>query len=340
MFALALLAAAAAGGPQPGPIKAFGDWVVACDNVHSCEMTSLMPGDGIEPSGDEYSAVALSVARTPGPAGGWTVEVMFSVTHKGEAILQADGEIVGRGVPRNDSMVFSGAVADRIVAKLIKAKELTVGDSADTMVGRVSLAGSSAALRFIDADQGRAGTVTAAVAKGNKSVSAVTMVAQPPVIRSVPANGKPIKVTPALKTAMNKTSGCEEENGGSQAEIETAAIGGGATLALLPCGAGAYNFMTIAFVITGGKPEIAKFDFAPGMTEEGDDKPMLVNAGWDAKTAHLSSYSKGRGVGDCGSSEDYVWDGTRFRLVEAHQMIECRGSVNWLRVWRATPAAQ
>ncbi|MFY0010917.1 DUF1176 domain-containing protein, partial [Acinetobacter baumannii] len=44
-----------------------------------------------------------------------------------------------------------------------------------------------------------------------------------------------------------------------------------------------------------------------------------------------------RGVGDCGLGARYVWDGTRFRLIEMRMMDECRGSTNWLTVWRAEP---
>jgi hypothetical protein len=41
--------------------------------------------------------------------------------------------------------------------------------------------------------------------------------------------------------------------------------------------------------------------------------------------------------GDCGDSQQYVWDGATFRLVEWKVMGECRGSGEWLTVWRATP---
>jgi len=85
---------------------------------------------------------------------------------------------------------------------------------------------------------------------------------------------------------------------------------------------------------------IAKFDYAPGETEASGGTAMLVNAGWDAKTGQLSSYDKGRGLGDCGTSKEYVWDGAMFRLVEARAMPDCRGSVNWLAIWRAAPVAQ
>jgi hypothetical protein len=44
---------------------------------------------------------------------------------------------------------------------------------------------------------------------------------------------------------------------------------------------------------------------------------------------------KGRGIGDCGGSQHYVWDGTEFRLVAVEEMGECRGVVDFISVWRA-----
>lgn len=340
MLTLAFLAALAA-GPQPGPIKAFGDWVVACDNVHACEMTSLMPGDGMSSEGDEYGAVALSLARRAGPAAMFDAEFQFSVPKVTSVRIQVDGRVVATGAVRNDQLRFTGAEATRIVDALTKGRQLTVSDSANTLIGLVSLRGSTAALRFIDAEQGRADTVTAAVAKGKKPATAAAIAPAVPVIPSVRVGGKPAAIGPALVQAMGAASECESEFAEGPPKVEGHAIGGGKTLALLPCGAGAYNFMTVPFLISGGgKPVLAQFDFAPGMSEAGANMPMLVNADWDPKTGRLSSYSKGRGLGDCGSAEEYVWDGTRFRLVEARQMIECRGSVNWLTVWRANAAAQ
>ena len=84
---------------------------------------------------------------------------------------------------------------------------------------------------------------------------------------------------------------------------------------------------------------VARFESLPGESAA-EGIATLTNAGWDAKTAVLSSYDKGRGIGDCGAAQDYVWDGTMFRLVAARAMDECRGSVNWLTVWRAAPVAQ
>ncbi|MES2444799.1 MAG: DUF1176 domain-containing protein [Pseudomonadota bacterium] len=339
-----LLALIAAPGPAPGDVKIFGDWAVACDNAKSCEMTSLYPGDGVMPAeGSGYDSATFSIERAPGPAGGFTVEVALSVQHRGEASIRVDGEVIAGGVPKNDILVFTGADAARIVAAMIKGKELSVTGTGGAMIGRVTLSGSSAALRYIDAGQGRAGTVTAAVAKGTQPASAVPAAVALPVVRFVRPAGRPVAMTRAMRAALDKDTGCGEnyEGGdGGPPGVETHALGGGKTLALLPCGSGAYNFSAIPYIIEGGRAAIARFDYAPGETEAAGGTATLVNAGWDADTARLSSYDKGRGLGDCGGSEDYVWDGTMFRLVEARAMPDCRGSVNWLAMWRAAPVAQ
>jgi hypothetical protein len=339
MLLLALLAALAA-DPVPGPIKTFGDWAVACDNIHDCEMTSLLPGDGLSVEGSGYDAISLSIARGPGPAGAFTVEISISTQTKGTAALRIDGQTVASGTPLNDTLRFAGADAERIVAAMDKGKEAALTGPSGNRIGRASLAGSSAALRFIDAEQGRAGTVSAAIAKGAKPINAVPLVQQAPVVRFIRPSGAAARVTPVLKTAMVTASDCGEEYTGEVPKVEAYALGGGKTLALLPCGAGAYNYMSVPFLLGGGKPVFAGFDSQPGMSGPDSTMPMLVNAGWDPKTARLSSYSKGRGLGDCGSAEEYVWDGTRFRLVEQRVMGECRGSVNWLTVWKAQAVAR
>jgi hypothetical protein len=232
---------------------------------------------------------------------------------------------------------LTGAKAAAVVAALANGKALSLTDAAGATIAHVSLAGSSAALRFIDAEQGRAGGVTAAVAKGARAAGTVPIALALPRVPSLPASGKAAAVTPALIKQMVGLSGCETEDTQVSDPIKGDALAGGKTLVLLPCGSGAYNFSSVAFIVSGGKPVLARFDFPPGGTEAGGT-PTLVNAGWDATTARLQSYSKGRGLGDCGSSETYAWDGAAFRLIEARRMDECQGSINWLAVWRAMPA--
>lgn len=332
LASLLLFAAADAAIPKPGPIKAFGDWAVACDNVHACEMTSLIPESEAADGSD--SGAFFSIARAAGPGGGFTFEASSNGGVAGAVSVQVDGSTVASGSVGNDLMSLSGEPALRIVAAMANGKRLALVDAGGKEVAHASLAGSSAALRFIDADQGRAGTVTAAVARGPRPASAVPPPPPLPHVPSLAGAGVAATVTPALRKAMIAASECDAADVGTD-RLEGNALGGGKTLVLLPCGAGAYNFSSIAFIVSGGRAVLARFDSPPGWSGVEDGKPMLVNAEWDAKTSQLSSYAKGRGLGDCGSAERYVWDGTMFRLVEATQMGECRGSVNWLTIWRA-----
>lgn len=343
MLTIALLAMAQTAAPQPapkpGPIKSFGAWVVACDNVRRCEMTSIWPDDNQPDEGSPYDQVSVSIVRAAGPAGAFSVEIQLP-GQSGSDRVQVSTE---RGfsiwaVPKDDLLRFTGAQAAKIVAAMVDGTDLRVGSEVD-VTGMASLKGSSAAFRFIDAEQGRAGTVTATVAKGAKPASAVPAPPPLPKIGYVRPAGAAAPFTAAMRKALDKSSECGSVYEGGTGElpaVETHALGGGKTLVLLPCGSGAYNFSTEPYILTaGGKLELAKFDSPPGFTEADGGRPSLVNASFDAKTGRLDSYSKGRGIGDCGSMEGYVWDGTVFRTVEARSMPECRGSVNWLTTWRA-----
>ncbi len=154
---------------------------------------------------------------------------------------------------------------DRIVAAMANGKRLTLNRKAGKEVAHASLSGSAAALRFIDAEQRRAGTVTAAVAKGTKPANTVPPVAALPKCLRIAPSGVAAKVTPALIKTMRSLSGCETEDVQSSDPITGNAIGGGKTLILLPCGARGPNFSTVPFVVTAGKPVIARFDLASGV---------------------------------------------------------------------------
>jgi hypothetical protein len=322
MFLLALATVLAA-QPTPGPFQAFGDWAVACDNVRRCEMTSLQPADGdIETNGTE-----LSLVREPGAEGEVSITVWPPDDAKGAPSLTIDGTRIDGGSVRQGALRFSGIAAQRLATAIANGHVARVMAIAGGKTGDLSLAGASAALRFIDAQQGQADGVTALVARGAKSASMVPAAAPLPVVTAIATAGQAATISPALITRLNKASGCGEEyaEGFPQPEPETGALGGGTTLVLLACGSGAYNLTSVAYVVRDGRATEARFDTAA----------ELINASWDGSSGTLSTHGKGRGIGDCGEGASYVWDGSRFRLTEATRMDECRGSANWLTVWRA-----
>lgn len=332
---LIMLALAVQATPAPGPVKVFGDWAVACDNTRLCEATSLpIPAKDTDV---EVTSMLMSIVRGAGSDG----ELRIQAESEGTApvALQIDGREVAAANSSGPEVIFTGAAAEQAVRAMTNGASATLVTGGRTL-GKVSLAGVAATLRFIDAQQGRAGTVTALVARGNRPSSAVPTPPAAPRIGQVRWSGTAATLTPALARSLVQISKCDAEIDPANQPIKTLAIGEGKTLVLIPCGAGAYNFSSVPLIIASGRAALARFDSPPGFTKAGDAIATLVNAGWDGKTGELSSYSKGRGIGDCGSAERYVFDGTRFRMVESRQMSECRGSTNWLRTWVATPTVR
>ena len=152
---------------------------------------------------------------------------------------------------------------------------------------RVSLKGSSAALRFADAAQGRAGTVTAFAATGAKPASAVPAAPALPHVKAVHATALPAgTIGKAQHAALIKAASCEED-GDPAAELDVARLDRGRMLVLIPCGAGAYNFSTVPMLVeANGKASVAPFEGGAGYA--GDKGQVeLVNAGWEIGRAHV-----------------------------------------------------
>lgn len=329
MLILALLAAAQA-ATGPSEVKSFGDWAVACDNLRFCEAASLMADENLD------NVPQIAITRDGGPAGALAIDVWPDTEYRGSWRIEVDGKPVLSGTVAKPSLVITGTQANQLIDAMLKGQTLTLRGG-DKLLSQASLKGISATLRYFDAEQGRAGTVTALVARGAKPASAVPNAPAAPRIAFVRPSGKAAAVPAALRAAMGKQSECDAVYDGGEGELpktETFPLGGGKTLALIPCGSGAYNFSSVPFVIERGKAVVARFDQVPGWTQA-EGIATLVNAGWDPAKSELGSYMKGRGMGDCGASETYVWDGAMFRLIEARAMGECRGSMNWLRIWKA-----
>lgn len=295
--------------PRPSELKTFGDWTVGCDNTGRCEMRSLA-ADGAEPS------VTVSIARDAGPAG--KVELTLDGHEDSELGTAVDGRLTGSPLATLAAMANGKALAARVGART---------------VATLSLKGASAALRYMDATQGRAGTVTALVAKGLKPVSAVPAPTPAPVILALAPTGDAATPPTGALAAMRKAATCDDQPD----KPEFHALGRGKTLVLLPCSSGAYNVLQALFVWDGSRFVPADADAPVGFAETGaDDRSpatTVVNGEW--KDGVLASYAKGRGIGDCGSMQELVWDGNRLRLSRQRDMGECRGNPDYITTWRA-----
>jgi predicted small lipoprotein YifL len=312
--------------PQPTEPKTFRDWVVACDNGLACRAVALAPEHATEP------AVTLVLDRAAGPGATPILSFSSDEDQTPPLAISVDGkQLVRGGIARDGAVAFEGDDAMTIAAALGNGRRLTVADTAGKVLGDVSLSGAAAALRWIDAQQDRAGTTGALVARGKEADAAPAPAL--PVIRAASLGGEAALLDPARVAAMKREAGCETDRdlGSPQAFPLD-----GRTLVLLPCSSGAYNLMMAVFLVRDGKHAPAEFDVPSGMSEEGAPVQNVVDGGFTDGV--LTSFARGRGLGDCGIKQQFVWDGHRFRLSLQEEMPECRGSRNYLPTWRARVA--
>ncbi|MBA4753539.1 MAG: DUF1176 domain-containing protein [Sphingobium sp.] len=325
---------AVAQAPKPGRLETYKDWTIGCDNRNRCEAVSLLPEGGDLPD----IPLMIGIVRAAGPDA--QTEVWISREGKGQAdvTLSVDGRKIASAIARDGEATIRGPQASALAIAMARGTSMEVRAGA-RLLGRPSLAGSGAALRYMDARQGRAGTTTALVATGTLGPTAVKPAPVAPAIRRalVPAGPAPAALWREELTALGKYTGCTDDMRSDQTP-DLQRLSKTETLILVPCGSGAYNFSSVPVIATGvpGRRSFrfAAFDFKPGWSEEAGH-PMLVNVGWSPEKSRLDSFAKGRGLGDCGGSEAYVWDGQRFRLIEATSMGECRGAWHWITTWTA-----
>ena len=335
---LSILALVAALGLAPGmagaadAVNSFKDWTVVCDNLRNCQVAGFGPDDS------DVSAV-LRLSREAAPGAPAKVEIDLwegGADIEGKPLtLAVDGRVVvtTRAKASGDDGGLAAVLDDAQVGPLLGAARngtvLSI-QAGDKTLGRVSLAGMVAALRYVDDQQKRVGTVTAMVAKGPAPTASVPAPPLAPVLRAAPAiaqAGLPSK-PPAAVQALVAKSECDVEPDRSDAP-EVARLSADKLLWQGPCWSGAYNFSSLFVIVDkAGRVSLAPL--------EGVGDAVAVNAGYDPKTRILASYNKGRGVGDCGESSQWVWTGQVFALSQATVMPVCRGyGFDWPTVFRA-----
>jgi hypothetical protein len=324
MLALALAAAG------PGEERRFGDWVVTCDNVSRCEASSLLPEGTDEPEN-------ARAARDAGPAGAMTLSFETNARANGVIGIWIDQRQMGSGVLRDGAVTLTGEAAEGMARAMAGGKLLTLR-SGRRVMSRYSLAGSSAMLRYIDAEQGRAGGVTALVAKGPKSAAAVPPARPlPRVTATRPFKGKPVLLDAAALRALAAEGDCAADTPVKPGFFRLDAR---ATLVMVPCRLGNRDETHLAFVLRDGKAVAARFDFAPARTDgvpfDPPGKPRTI-ANYDWSGGTLSEQPHPRGPGACGTAQDWVWDGTQFRMIRTYRLGVCDRLGVWLTAYRAEP---
>lgn len=326
LLLLAGAAHAAGAGAQARPFEQrFGDWTVACDNVRTCSAQGYRAMDESGPQ------AGLWLSRQAGPQGTWTAQLHLSGSDSPELPDGTLAEVrVGTRrfsrVPLDTDM--PAATLQALVKAMLEAPQMQVTAAGSTAT--VSLQGLKAALLKMDDVQGRVGTVTAWVARGKAAPSQVPAAPAMPLIEAAPPpvqlpeqEARPLLARlRALPSVRSECALLEEavDEADRLPDATLFRIASGSYLLLMDCGRAAYQISSRLWRVTLRPQLAARPEVLPDVAEPALD---LMNA--DFSEGRLNTWHKGRGVGDCGSSRQWVWTATGFALRTADESPDCNG---------------
>jgi hypothetical protein len=320
--------------------KTFRDWLAACDNARSCSAFALR-----EDATDQY----LRIERAAAPDAPLKVSIVLegkfsSVRFQFDdrtAVSIPDASVTGGYSQDLNKTVIDVPADAALLDALRSAKELKVfADNAQR--DPISLSGAVASLLWIDEQQKRLDTVTALIRRGSKPASAVPAPPALPVVNAAKPGAAPQDKTFPKAVLAKGRAACGKDDPNPEAG-EINALSGNLLGYWFECRAmsGAYNSWSALFIAPRDKPEAARLVQLPyprgEVANEGIEKHLIVNAGFDEKTLKLTMFSKSRGPGDCGSAAEWVFDGKEFRLTRYQAMPICAGLVSdeWPVIYRA-----
>lgn len=333
---LVLLGAASPAAAYSRPAS-FKDWNVVCDNTLTCSAIG----------GTLYTASPfyVQIVRDAGPGAQPALSIGFwRTSDAGRApsrlwIETADGRVLFEtrlvlkeirywrarrlSLPLNPALLAALRDGARVRLKIEEPQ-------ADDL--EVSLAGASAALRWMDARQGRAGTVTALVARGAAPAARVPPAPSAPQVRRAPAasqQGLPKRPPEWLRAELV----CE---GDARPGPFVYRLGRGRLLWLAPCeNIAGYNTGVRMFMSDESGRRLPDPPADRGF-DDGDDEADLhggqTNLDFDPATRILTATVYFRQMRDCGWKVQWVWDGHAFRRVRLSMTYDEQAVFDW-PVW-------
>lgn len=325
--------------------RIYNDWQVSCDNLNRCSARSSQDSQGL----------VLQLTREAGPEGRASVSIDFQRNNDEQS---SDVAIANRLLLNGKALTFNRrewdvskkhiasinrVVVNEFVSTIRDGSSIQLGgklEASQTTHPAISLNGLKAALLAIDEQQSRVGTKTAWGSHGSKAAS--TVPAAPPV-PEIPRFSEPHPLSESEISAITQNTASNIENNDcsldpSEREVHLFPLSNDKALMTVNCDMGAYNLYVLGYIVSRQAPYkadnlVLEMPFKSG---EDDQPPELINADFDEKSGVLSTFDKGRGLGDCGVSSKWVFDGKAFRLAAYASEPSCDGysrSGQWPVLW-------
>jgi len=326
LAAIALLPlGASAAETLPGVSFFHNDWEIVCDNTRTCRAAGYSE-DGAE------RRVSVLLTRAAGPGEAVKGQLMLgSYGDEDEALyaslpknikltLRINGRPTGRiTIPRNSLVADLPPQQVGALLTALRGKATIEWSSGDNH-WPLSDAGAAAVLLKMDEFQGRIGTEGAIIRKGSQGEDAVLpplpaqLVTAAPLPKTLPEDAKLAEsksLRKALRAAIGKDDDCQDLDDDSLVTegLSVTRLSSTQLLASARCWMGAYNAGYGYWVIN------AKAPFHPA---------LVTYSGSDFSGSEISAMQKGRGLGDCWSSDSWTWDGNQFVHTESSTTGMCR----------------
>ncbi|WP_026112010.1 DUF1176 domain-containing protein [Winslowiella toletana] len=321
--------------------KTFSDWQVTCNNLNFCEARST--------SGE--NSLVMSVSRHAGSNDRPLLRIDYGNQYTGELSggslkdnLLLDQQRLRPDLkhwavePHHLSTSYAISI-DEFLAQIMDADEIQLTYRPQATI---SLHGMKAALLLMDDIQGRVNGMSAWVRRGDRVTFDVPPEPSPPQLQRAEHAPAPLTREESnglidFATWRVNTDECSLDP--MRREVSVAPLTDNKALLLVSCEMGAYNIIYLAFEVTRTLPYVARgisleLPFTPPNRTE---KQMeLINAEYDAASGQLMTFSKGRGLGDCGNTSRWQFNGQRFVLADYAEETTCdnwHGSDEWPTLW-------
>lgn len=321
--------------------RQFKDWSATCSNDGTCWAFGFAP---------DFAAGWVRIELPPGPDA--NPEVAFGYWPDSDAPastavgLDIDGRTFAAALdeaPQTPVGRIGSDDAGPVIDAIAQGRSMTIkGVTAQA----ASLNGAAAALLWIDEKQGRLGTTTALIRRGDRPASTVPVAPPLPTVPVAPrveqsGFGGNDQTLPTSLRNRSEVGDCLKESkiSGIGDAVTSARLDARTVLWGVTCGSGAYN-VTHHWYLTGPdgrepRPVALVGTAGPGANPVMADN-TTVNGAYDPETRTLSAFAKGRGIGDCGALQTWAWTGDRFALTRESSMGNCAGvpADLWPVAWR------
>jgi hypothetical protein len=328
------------------------EWITGCDNLRGCHALSAPSGE----HGVQYSSLTLHIQRRAGPEGLLEIRLDQRGDPAELSLLRLDGQPLepqlldalvllpekkGAQTQVTRYEIADPARARQWLERLRNAQELKLAGNDEAWV---PLRGLSAALLLMDSVQGRVNGVTALWRPGQRPASEVPARPLPAQLRAYPGapplmEAERTRISAAAVTLAAPGTPNDDEDYVAEPQVEVYPLTAQRALTVVLSDCAAYNCDYLISSWSRGNP--------PKLQELRRQSVPINNADgsggahYDPKTGVLSTFYLARGIGDCGETGRWLFDGETFQLSDYRQMPMCNGlsSEDWPRLWNIAPPA-